>query len=60
MAHDDEVRRFSEALDKAEIRFVPVPYDKLWADWLDRGSDELREHASALIERYSVVVPEAA
>lgn len=54
--HAAEVREFARCVDDPRVRFVGMPYQRLWEEWEQRDRPQwLREHAAALRRRYDAV-----
>jgi hypothetical protein len=55
--HAAEIAEFAKGLHDPSLRFVASSYSKVWADWSSPDKPAwLRDHATALRDRYSVAV----
>ena len=51
--HRDELRHFAQCVQGDEVRFVVCTYRDLLTTWNGNGSQQIREHARAVVCRYS-------
>ena len=51
--HRDELRHFAQSVQGDEVRFVACTYHELLAMWTRNANPEIREHATAVVRRYS-------
>ena len=52
-AHREEICRFAESVDGDEVRFVACSYRELLATWERNEDRRIREHARAVVSRFS-------
>ena len=52
-AHREEISRFAASVEGDEVRFVACSYHELLAKWERSENPEIREHARAVIRRFS-------
>lgn len=51
--HREEVSRFASSVEGDEVRFVACSYRELLGTWERSEEPEIREHAKAVIRRFS-------
>ena len=51
--HRQEIRKFAQSVEGDEVRFVACSYRELLATWERDESPEIREHARAVVRRFS-------
>lgn len=51
--HRNESRHFAQSVQSDEVRFVACTYGDLLAMWSHNANPEIREHARAVVRRYS-------
>ena len=52
-AHREEIKHFAQSVDGDEVRFVTCSYRELLATWEQSEKPEVREHARAIVRRFS-------
>ncbi len=52
-SHREEISRFAQDVVGDEVRFVACSYRELLATWERSDKPEIREHAKALVRRFS-------
>ena len=52
-AHREEISRFAASVEGDEVRFVACSYRELLGAWERDESPEIREHAKAIVRRFS-------
>ena len=52
-AHREEIRKFAASVDGDEVRFVACSYRELLATWEQNEDPRIREHARAVVIRFS-------
>ena len=51
--HRQEIKRFAQSVGGDEVRFVACSYRELLATWERSKWPEIRQHASAVMQRFS-------
>ena len=51
--HRQEISRFAQSVEGDEVRFVACSYRELLATWERSENPEIREHARAVVRRFS-------
>lgn len=52
-AHREEIASFSQSVEGDEVRFIACSYRELLATWQRNEEPEIREHARAVVRRFS-------
>ena len=53
IVHRNEISHFAQSVQSDEVRFVACTYGDLLAMWSRNANPEIREHARAVVRRYS-------
>ena len=53
VAHREEIKHFAQSVEGDKVRFVACSYRELLAAWERDESPEIREHARAVVRRFS-------
>lgn len=55
--HRDEIQDFADHVDGDAVRFVPLSYPELWADWERRSATPwIEAHVRSLRQQYAVAI----
>ena len=53
VAHREEIKHFTQSVEADEVRFVACSYRELLAAWERSENPEIREHAKAVVSRFT-------